>query len=403
MGVIDTAVAWALEIAADDTHGYSQDVRWGPSYDCSSFVISAYEEGGLALKAAGASWTGNMRNTFLTCGFADVTAEVVVATGARLEPGDVLLDTVSEFEFQHTAMYVGDGKLVHAKNAASGILVENYYNGPWPTVLRYIGETPTEDVVSTTATIGTITQYNNTSAETQTSYYLGTTNNKNRYRLRIAFTVPKPCSKVAISLDFADGTNINNSTVFYAVITSSSSGTPPESGHTSFAFTANTYTSSFTITQNLSANTTYYLWLIEPSSFNYFVRHTKDTGFISIKGTVNTYKVTFNPNGGSVSPTGKTVTYGEPYGTLPTPQREGYGFLGWYTAASGGSKITATSTVSITANQTLYAHWEALSIIRANVGGTWKTCTKIHVNVGGTWRQALGVWANVGGTWKRSL
>ena len=120
-------------------------------------------------------------------------------------------------------------------------------------------------------------------------------------------------------------------------------------------------------------------------------------------GTVNTYKVTFNPNGGAVSPTSKTVTYGEPYGTLPTPQREGYGFLGWYTAASGGSKITATSTVSITANQTLYAHWEALSIIRAKVGGTWKTCTKIHVNVGGTWRQALGVWANVGGTWKRSL
>ena len=403
MGVIDTAVAWALSIAADDSHGYSQNVRWGPSYDCSSFIISAYEAGGLTLQAAGASWTGNMRSAFLACGFADVTGEVVVATGARLEPGDVLLDTVSPTEYQHTAMYAGNGQIVHAKNVASGILVENYYNGPWPTVLRYIGEAPASAEVTTTVSIGDIVQYNSTSTETQTSYYLGTTNNKNRYRLRIAFTVPKPCSKVSVSLDFDYGTNITSSIVFYAAITSSSSGTPPSSGRTSFAFAQNTYTSSFTITQNLSANTTYYLWLIEPSSFNYFVRHTKDAGFISMTGTVQAYTVGFNPNGGAVSPTSKTVTYGEPYGTLPTPQREGYGFLGWYTAASGGSKITATSTVSITANQTLYAHWEALSIIRAKVGGTWKTCTKIHVNVGGTWRQALGVWANVGGTWKRSL
>lgn len=403
MGVIDTAVAWALEIAADDSHGYSQDVRWGPSYDCSSFVISAYETGGLALKAAGASWTGNMRNTFLSWGFADVTGEVVVATGARLEPGDVLLDTVSSYEFQHTAMYAGNGKIVHAKNPDAGIVVENYYNGPWPTVLRYIGETPTEDVVTATATIGTITQYNDTNTETQSSYYLGTTNNKNEYRLRIAFTVPKPCSKVSISLDFNSGTNITSSIVFYAAITSSSSGTPPSSGRTSFAFASGTYTSSFTITKDLNANTTYYLWLIDPGKYNYFVVHSKDSSFISMKGTAKTYTVGFNPNGGTVSPTSKTVIYGEAYGTLPTPQLEGYGFLGWYTEAAGGAQVTASNAVGIAGDHTLYAHWEALSIIRANVGGTWKTCTKIHVNVGGTWRQALGVWANVGGTWKRSL
>ena len=46
--------------------------------------------------------------------------------------------------------------------------------------------------------------------------------------------------------------------------------------------------------------------------------------------TANTYSVTFNPNGGSVSTTTKNVTYGSTYGDLPTPTRTGYTFNGWY-------------------------------------------------------------------------
>ncbi|MCQ4808234.1 InlB B-repeat-containing protein, partial [Intestinimonas massiliensis] len=41
---------------------------------------------------------------------------------------------------------------------------------------------------------------------------------------------------------------------------------------------------------------------------------------------------------------------------LPTPTRSGsYSFDGWYTAVSGGEKVT-TSTV-FTENSTIYAHW----------------------------------------------
>ncbi|MBQ7821731.1 MAG: InlB B-repeat-containing protein, partial [Clostridia bacterium] len=69
--------------------------------------------------------------------------------------------------------------------------------------------------------------------------------------------------------------------------------------------------------------------------------------------------VTFNANGGSVSTSSKKVYINTPYGTLPTPTRTGYTFNGWYTAASGGTKITSTTNVSLTANQTLYAHWTA--------------------------------------------
>ena len=37
----EKAVTWAIRIANDPAHGYDQDNRWGPDYDCSSLVISA--------------------------------------------------------------------------------------------------------------------------------------------------------------------------------------------------------------------------------------------------------------------------------------------------------------------------------------------------------------------------
>ena len=73
-----------------------------------------------------------------------------------------------------------------------------------------------------------------------------------------------------------------------------------------------------------------------------------------------TYTVSFNSNGGS-SVSSKSVTYGTSYGTLPTPSRNGYTFAGWYTAASGGTQITSSSTMNTNANITLYAHWSPKS------------------------------------------
>jgi len=72
-----------------------------------------------------------------------------------------------------------------------------------------------------------------------------------------------------------------------------------------------------------------------------------------------TFNVAFNANGGSVSPTSKTVTHNSTYGSLPAPTKTGYTFTGWYTSASGGSKVTDTTKVTITSNQTLYAQWSA--------------------------------------------
>lgn len=95
--------------------------------------------------------------------------------------------------------------------------------------------------------------------------------------------------------------------------------------------------------------------------------------------TPNTYIVKFNSQGGSTV-ADKTVTYDSTYGTLTTPTRDGYKFLGWFTAASGGTQVTADTKVAITTTQTLYAHWQANTYTvvfngNGNTGGSTATQT----------------------------
>ena len=94
--------------------------------------------------------------------------------------------------------------------------------------------------------------------------------------------------------------------------------------------------------------------------------------------TANTYKVTFDANGGTTDTTSKNVTYDSTYGTLPTPTRTGYTFQGWYTAKSSGTKITSDTKVSITTNQTAYAQWKAntYTIAFDANGGTTSSTSK---------------------------
>ena len=64
--------------------------------------------------------------------------------------------------------------------------------------------------------------------------------------------------------------------------------------------------------------------------------------------------LTFDPAGGSVSPTTMEVTNGESVGTLPTPTRVGYRFAGWYI---GDTLISSGDTWNYSADQTAVAHW----------------------------------------------
>ena len=68
------------------------------------------------------------------------------------------------------------------------------------------------------------------------------------------------------------------------------------------------------------------------------------------------YIVTFNPSGGSVSPTTRTVQYDKAVGSLPTPTKSGHSFIGWFTAS--GVQVTANTIIN--SNVTFFAEWEIL-------------------------------------------
>ena len=136
---VSAYITWALGIAADDSHGYDQQYRWGErgDYDCSALAVSALRQAGLS--TGGASYTGNMRSELMKHGF------VWITDLSQLQRGDILLS-----EGNHTAIYLGDGMLVHASGnehgkAAGGmpgdqtgreVCWRDYYDYPWDGFLR---------------------------------------------------------------------------------------------------------------------------------------------------------------------------------------------------------------------------------------------------------------------------
>ena len=78
------------------------------------------------------------------------------------------------------------------------------------------------------------------------------------------------------------------------------------------------------------------------------------------------YTVNFNTNQGSGAQSAITVTYGSAMPAITVaPTREGYIFLGYFDAITGGTKyynadLTGANTWANTANTTLYAHWQGV-------------------------------------------
>ena len=65
-----------------------------------------------------------------------------------------------------------------------------------------------------------------------------------------------------------------------------------------------------------------------------------------------------------------SVTFDSPYGTLPSPSRTGWSFQGWFTDTSGDDRIYEDTIVEILEDQTLYAHWAAVSYTITLVGAS---------------------------------
>ncbi len=102
----------------------------------------------------------------------------------------------------------------------------------------------------------------------------------------------------------------------------------------------------------------------------------------NLEFTPKTYTLTFNNNGGSGCAT-KSITYGNAYGTLCTPSRSNYTFLGWYTASSGGSLVTSSTVAA--GNATIYAQWTPMNytLTYNNNGGSG--CANKSVTYGSTY------------------
>ena len=84
----------------------------------------------------------------------------------------------------------------------------------------------------------------------------------------------------------------------------------------------------------------------------------------TVKGTAapQTYTVTFDARGGSVSPSSVTLTVGQSYKNFPTPTYPGFEFVGWYIDRPNEYGISTTivrdiGVFNLTEDATIYAEW----------------------------------------------
>ena len=89
------------------------------------------------------------------------------------------------------------------------------------------------------------------------------------------------------------------------------------------------------------------------------------------EATYNQYKakweagavtVTYNANGGTVTPASQDVIIGEAIGSMPVPIKEYHTFIGWFTDPENGNQITEATVFDSAEDVILYAHWMQNSV-----------------------------------------
>jgi len=110
-------------------------------------------------------------------------------------------------------------------------------------------------------------------------------------------------------------------------------------------FTAETSGEKITASKKYSANTTIYA-----------------------QWTQSAYTLTLDPVGGSVTPTIVRIGANGLVVSLPDPTKASNSFDGWFTATTGGERVTEGYTIS--KDVTIYARWSLISVIFDAVGGT---------------------------------
>ena len=122
-------------------------------------------------------------------------------------------------------------------------------------------------------------------------------------------------------------------------------------GHYGNWWSATEYNADYAWFRHMYYNYEYVGRSHDRKTYSFSVRCVADTG----TQTPTTYTVRFDANGGTVSPTSDTTGADGKLASLPTPTRSDYIFEGWFTEATGGTKVEVSKVYS--ANTTVYAQW----------------------------------------------
>lgn len=194
---INDAVSWAEQIAADESHGYSQIHRNGPDYDCSSLVGSALARAGFAVSKY--STTRNLAEQLEKAGF--------VKCAAPWKRGDIHLAAG-----HHVTMSTDETHIVHASQSENGgidgnngdqtgkeICVRSYYDLPYANTVhyRYAGNGNPHKVVERCIKTEAARSFDKTIA--------GAYHTNDRYNLRVGAGTDK-----AVILTLKNGTSVRN-------------------------------------------------------------------------------------------------------------------------------------------------------------------------------------------------
>lgn len=120
-------VQWAVDIANDETHGYSQCARNGPDYDCSSLVYYSLLNTGYTQEELGGYAFATSREFQI---LPQIGFDMHSYNQSELQPGDIL------WRDGHTGIYVGDGQVVEASSSR-----QSYPGMPF----GYCGDTGDQD------------------------------------------------------------------------------------------------------------------------------------------------------------------------------------------------------------------------------------------------------------------
>lgn len=137
---VENAVQWAINKVSNNYLTYSNSNRNlnnpnGLSYDCSSFVITAFNQAGF--NTGNASYTGDMLDPFVAAGFQWIPGNYF--TSSQLQRGDIQLSLHGGPGNGHTNIYIGNNQDVDMGSTPGRIITHtpNFFGYGWDGILRY--------------------------------------------------------------------------------------------------------------------------------------------------------------------------------------------------------------------------------------------------------------------------